>query len=554
MGNSFSTGGTGQLSYIPEFRRSKCSKVPAYADRRAWVLKELYKVKDLSEFPPQKYSAQDAEADIKACVGGYRLPSSWKVTSVKKMEDMKGQDLRAYALKKYHGYGPNEVTTRTLAILPYSKENAISDYKYYKKYGQPYFVVDKLQSTVRSRDGKISRAPGQKGTSLDYKYNVSQMNKKGKFAAKKKYDVTKYPLQTMKDGSVGRVIPCSVDPSMCTPGMTTFVSRNVSNVLKRAALVNAKSKKQELKIAQATHSRKIAAINKKIANAPPELKQRLQQQREGMQRNFRLKVAKAEQTGRIQVGNSKSAEWKKKRAEMGRQKQAKQQEQKMLKKKEEAERRAAAEKKRIEDDALRKIRQQKKQNHPSAQRKAKEVEDSAQWKAADTLKKQQSAQRKAKEAEDRRLSAQRKAKEAEDRRLSAQRKAKEAEDRRLSAQRKAADTLKKQQTAQRKAKEAEDRRLSAQRKAADTLKKQQSAQRKAKEAEARRLSAQRKADEIIRKQLARKASASAKKKQRLAPNLLTGSYKGPTTGSMKYLNSRYSPRYTSGKKTMPPFG
>ncbi|AGE56523.1 hypothetical protein ATCVNEJV2_111L [Acanthocystis turfacea Chlorella virus NE-JV-2] len=593
MGQTFSTGGTGTMTRVPEFRRSKCSKIPQYVDRRAWVLKELYKVKDINEFPPQKYSLADAEADIKACVGGYRLPSSWKVTSVKKVESMKGQDLRAYALKKYHGYGPNEVTTRTIALLPYSKEDAVTDYKYYKKYGQPYFIIDRLQSTVRSRDGKISRAPGQKGTSLNYKYDVAQMDKKGKFAAKKKYDVTQYPLQTMKDGSVGRVIPCSVDTSMCKQGMTTFVSRNVSNILKRAAQINAKSKKQNLRMAQTTHARKIAALNKKIASAPPELKQKLQKQRENMQRNFRLKVARTEQTGRIQIGNSKSAEWKQKRAELGRQKQLKKQAEILLKKKEEAERRAAAERKKIENNTLRKMRQQKK-NPPSpgtqaklsAQRKEadarklsaeraeaekrklsvirKEAERrklSAQQKEADARK--MSAQRK--DADARKLSAERKAKEAAARQLSAQRKANELLKTKMSAQRKEAEKLsaqrreneRKRLSAQRRAQETAARQLSAQRKANNLLKKQLSAQRKetarrqqrAREAEARHVSAQRKARNVQARQLSAKrmANASAKRRQapsRLMPNFVTGSY----SPSMPYSPIR------PGLKSVPPFG
>ncbi|ABT16226.1 hypothetical protein ATCV1_Z092L [Acanthocystis turfacea chlorella virus 1] len=605
MGQTFSTGGTGTMTRVPEFRRSKCSKIPQYVDRRAWVLKELYKVKDINEFPPQKYSLADAEADIKACVGGYRLPSSWKVTSVKKVESMKGQDLRAYALKKYHGYGPNEVTTRTIALLPYSKEDAVTDYKYYKKYGQPYFIIDRLQSTVRSRDGKISRAPGQKGTSLNYKYDVAQMDKKGKFAAKKKYDVTQYPLQTMKDGSVGRVIPCSVDPSMCKQGMTTFVSRNVSNILKRAAQINAKSKKQNLRMAQTTHARKIAALNKKIASAPPELKQKLQKQRENMQRNFRLKVARTEQTGRIQIGNSKSAEWKQKRAELGRQKQLKKQAEILLKKKEEAERRAAAERKKIENNALRKMRQQKK-NPPSpetqaklsAQRKEADARKmSAQQKEADARKmsaeRAEAEKRKLsvirKEAERRKLSAQRKEadarkmsaqqKEADARKLSAERKAKEAAARQLSAQRKANELLKtkmsaqrkeaeklsaqrrenerKRLSAQRRAQETAARQLSAQRKANNLLKKQLSAQRKetarrqqrAREAEARHVSAQRKARNVQARQLSakRRANASAKRRQapsRLMPNFVTGSY----SPSMPYSPIR------PGLKSVPPFG
>jgi hypothetical protein len=325
-----------------------------------WVLKELYKVKNINEFPPQKYSVTDAETDILACKHGERLPGSWKVVSTEKIESVKGGDLRRYALRKYHGYG-YDITQRVLDYLPYSKQDAVRDISYYKKYKMPYFIVDKLTSTVKSRDGKISRVPGQKGTSLDYKYNRSQMDKKGKFETKKKYDVKKYPLQSMKDGSVGRVIPCSVDPSQCTPGMTTFVSRDVGDILKRAAVVNAKSRKQQLQMLQTTHSKKIAALNKKIASAPPEVKARLQKQRQNMQLKFRLGTAKAEQTDRIKIQNSKSNDWKKKRAELGRQKQQQQLQEKTKKKQIEAERHAAAERKARENAALRSARKQKSQ-------------------------------------------------------------------------------------------------------------------------------------------------------------------------------------------------
>jgi hypothetical protein len=325
-----------------------------------WVLKELYKVKDINEFPPQKYTVTDAETDISACKLGQRLPGSWKVVSTKKLETVKGGDLRRYALRKFHGYG-YDITQRVLDYLPYSKEDASRDIQYFRKYKMPYFIVDKLTSTVKSRDGKISRVPGQKGTSLDYKYDRAQMDKKGKFEAKKKYDVKKYPLQSMKDGSVGRVIPCSVDPSQCMPGQSTFISRDVGDLLKRAAAVNAKSKKQTIRMLQTTHSKEIAALNKKIASAPPEVKARLQKQRQNTQLKFRLNTAKAEQTDRIQIKNSKSNDWKKKRAELGRQKQQQQQQEKMKKKQIEAERRAAAERKARENAALRASRKQKYQ-------------------------------------------------------------------------------------------------------------------------------------------------------------------------------------------------
>jgi len=383
MGNVGSTGGTGRSVRVMDISKSKCSRIPPYADRRVWVLKELYKIKNINEIPPQKNSAQHAEEDIKACIGGFRLPGSWKVVSTTKLEQEKGSDLRRYALRKYHGYG-YDIDDRTLSLLPYSKQNAARDVQYYKQYRMPYFIVDKLQSTVRSRDGKISRAPGQKGTSLNYKYNRAQMNKKGKFEAKKKYDVKKYPLQSMKDGSVGRVIPCSVDPSQCTPGQTTFISRDVGNILKRAAAVDAKSRKQQLKMLQTTHSKKIAALNKKIASAPPELKSRLQKQRQNMQLKFRLNTAKAEQTNRIKIQNSKSNEWKKKRAELGRQKQLKKQQEKMKQKQIEAERRAAAERKARENAALRAARKQKKMYGPKTpspkQQQAKQKKKSTPYK------------------------------------------------------------------------------------------------------------------------------------------------------------------------------
>ncbi|AGE57478.1 hypothetical protein PBCVNEJV4_733R [Paramecium bursaria Chlorella virus NE-JV-4] len=360
MGNTTSKG-TGGSVYVPAIRSGKCSKVPQYADRRAWALKELYGIKNLSEFPPQVYSLQDANDDISDCAQGYRLRHSYKVVSTQKLEQRLGKDPRIYSLRKYHGY--TDVPPRVLALLPYSKQNAVRDISYYKKYRTPYFTIDKLTSTVRSKDGKITRTPGQKGTQLDYKYNRTKINQKGKFSAGKKYDPRKYPLQSMKDGSVGRVIPCSVDPSQCTPGQTTFVSRDVSDVLKRAAMVNAKSKKQSLRALQTTHAKKIQALNKKIASAPPEVKARLQKQRQNMQLKFRLDTAKAEQAPRVQIASGKTNEWKKKRAELGRQKQQAKQTEQARKKREEAERRAAAERKAKENAAIRAQRAMKKQQN-----------------------------------------------------------------------------------------------------------------------------------------------------------------------------------------------
>jgi len=359
MGNTTSKG-TGGAVYVPALRSGKCSKVPPYADRRAWALKELYGIKNLNEFPPQKYSLQDANDDINDCIRGHRLRHSYKVVSTSKLEQRIGKDPRIYTLRKYHGY--TDVSPRVLAILPYSKEDAVRDISYYKQYRTPYFTIDKLTSTVRSKDGKITRTPGQKGTTLDYKYNRAKINQKGKFGAGKKYDPRKYPLQSMKNGSVGRVIPCSVDPSMCTPGQTTFISRDVSNALKRAAVVNAKSKKQSIRALQTTHAKKIQALNKKIASAPPEVKARLQKQRQNMQLKFRLNTAKAEQQPRVQIASGKSDEWKQKRAELGKQKQQQKQLEQARKKREEAERRAAAERKAKENAAIRAQRAARKQS------------------------------------------------------------------------------------------------------------------------------------------------------------------------------------------------
>jgi hypothetical protein len=193
------------------------------------------------------------------------------------------------------------------------------------------------------------------------------MSKNGKFeAGKKKYDVRKFPLQSMKDGSVGRVIPCSVDPSMCVPGQSTFISRDIGNVVKRAAMVNAKQRKQTLRYLQTSHAKKIAALNKKIASAPPEVKARLQKQRQNMQLKFRLNTAKAEQTNRIQIQSGKSKSWQQKRAELGKQKQAQKQQEIMKKKQEEMLKRQRAEQKAREDAALRQQRQQRRQNPPPA--------------------------------------------------------------------------------------------------------------------------------------------------------------------------------------------
>jgi hypothetical protein len=211
------------------------------------------------------------------------------------------------------------------------------------------------------------RQPGQKGTEVKYSYDRADMAKKGKFeAGKKKYDVRKFPLQSFKDGSVGRVIPCSAEPSMCTPGQQTFISRDVGNALKRAAMVNAKQRKQTIRFLQTSHAKKIQALNKKIASAPPEVKARLQKQRQNMQVKFRVNTAKAEQTNRIQIQSGKSKNWQQKRAELGKQKQAQAQMEKAKKRQEEMLRRQRAEQKARENAALRKQRQQRRQNPPPA--------------------------------------------------------------------------------------------------------------------------------------------------------------------------------------------
>lgn len=363
MGNGFSsTGGTGKSVRVSSWKSSKCSRIPQYADRRVWTLKNLYKVKDINEFSPQVYSAQDAEADIADCIAGVRLRHSYKVVSVKRLEAIRGKDLRRYALQKYHGY-PDLIDQRSIEILPYSKQDAATDVKYYKRYKQPYFIVDKVTSTVRSRDGKIYRQPGQKGTEVKYAYDRADMAKKGKFqTGKKKYDLRKFPLQSMKDGSVGRVIPCSMDPAMCVPGQTTFISRNVSNALKKAAMVNSKQRKQTTRFLQTSHAKKIQALDKKIASAPPEIRARLQKQRQNMQLKFRLNTAKAEQTNQIQIQSGKSKNWQQKRAEQGKQKQAQMQMEKAKKRQKEMLLRQRMEQKAREDVALRQQRAQRRQN------------------------------------------------------------------------------------------------------------------------------------------------------------------------------------------------
>lgn len=363
MGAGFSsTGGTGKSVRISDWSSSKCSKIPQYADRRIWVLKNLYKVKSIDEFPPQIYSAQDAEADVLDCIAGVRLRHSYKVVSVKRLEAIQGKDLRRYALQKYHGYG-GDIDPRAISILPYTKQNAAIDVRYYKKYRQPYFLVNKVTSIVRSRDGKVYRQPGQKGTEVKYSYDRADMAKKGKFeAGKKKYDVRRFPLQSFKDGSVGRLVPCSLDPGQCTPGQATFISRNVGNALKRAAAVNAKQRKQTTRFLQTSHAKKIQALNRKIASAPPEVRSRLQKQRQNMQVKFRLDTAKAEQTNRIQIQSGKSKNWQQKRAEQGKQKQAQMQMGKAKKRQEETLRRQRAEQKARENAALRQQRQQRLQN------------------------------------------------------------------------------------------------------------------------------------------------------------------------------------------------
>ena len=294
MGNTISaTGGTGKAVRVSDWASSKCSKIPQYADKRAWVLKKLYKVKHIDEFPPNVYSARDADEDIADCRAGVRMRHSYQVVSIKRLEAIKGKDLRRYALQKFHGY-PDLVDQRTIEMLPYSKQNAATDVRYYRRYKKPYFIIDRAAQTVRSRDGKIARQSGRKGTELKYTYNRANVAKKGKFeGGGRKYDVRKYPIQSMKDGSVGRVIPCSVDPIMCAPGQKFFISRDVADslkhTLKHVAVVNS-----TIRHLKTSHSRQLQALDKKIAKAPAGSKAKLQKQRRYLQAKFRANVARAE--------------------------------------------------------------------------------------------------------------------------------------------------------------------------------------------------------------------------------------------------------------------
>jgi len=320
MGNAFSaSGGTGKAVRVSDLASSKCSKIPQYADKRAWVLKKLYKVKHLDEFPPNVYSARDADEDIADCRAGVRMRHSYQVVSIKRLEAVKGKDLRKYALQKFHGY-PELIDQRTVEMLPYSKQNAATDVRYYRRYKKPYFIIDKATQTVRSRDGKIARQPGRKGTELKYTYNRANIAKKGKFeGGGRKYDVRKYPIQSMKDGSVGRVIPCSVDPVMCGRGQKFFISRDVADslkhTLKHVAVVNS-----TIRHLKASHAKNLHALDKKIAKAPAGLKAKLQKQRRYMQAKFKANVAKAK---RVEITHPKKPRGgRPTRAELDKKKQA----------------------------------------------------------------------------------------------------------------------------------------------------------------------------------------------------------------------------------------
>ena len=63
---------------ISKSQRKQCSKIPVYADRRGWVIYELYK-KDISKVPETMYSSNDAEDDIKDCIDGNPLRHQNKI-------------------------------------------------------------------------------------------------------------------------------------------------------------------------------------------------------------------------------------------------------------------------------------------------------------------------------------------------------------------------------------------------------------------------------------------------------------------------------------------
>lgn len=251
--------------------QGKCASKPEFVDSRGFALSTIYGVKDLSKFPPTVYTLQMAQDDIKACAAGRDLVHYDKIVRYDKI--VKSRDPREYALRKYHGYAPSDFPA-ALGLLPYTAKNAQVNIAHFQRTGKPYYKVVKATSTVIDPKRGSVRDWRHDGFDNKYSYDVydpaGQKQRIGRLGnkAKLRFDASKYPLQKTRKGQYVRMVPCSVMPGMCAPGMKEFpYSTGYEKLEVAQRQAEAKRQKDLRKRALATHSQKMSQLRRRLAAA-----------------------------------------------------------------------------------------------------------------------------------------------------------------------------------------------------------------------------------------------------------------------------------------------
>lgn len=255
------------------FTQSRCRNKPAYVDPRGFALKEIYKVRDLSRYPPTVYTLAMAQEDLRACAAGRDLPHHDKVVKYDKIAGWRGP--RVYALVKYHGYTEAEAAA-ALRLLPYSDKDAQVNISHFQRKGVPYYkVVKQAAMVIDSKRGSV-RDWRHKGFDDGYKYDVTDPTgakaRVGRLGGRvqNRVNVTKYPLKKLRSGQWAHMVPCALMPGMCGPGMKEFphlVSANQRRAQAGLQLAQLKQAKHAQRRALAEHSRKMAQLRRRLGAA-----------------------------------------------------------------------------------------------------------------------------------------------------------------------------------------------------------------------------------------------------------------------------------------------
>jgi hypothetical protein len=270
--------------------RRRCAAKPPYAEPRGFALTTVYGVPPglLNRYPPHVYDSRQAAEDIAACAAGRRPPHAARVV---RFDKIAGGDLRAYALKAYHGYTAADLRDpRTLQLLPYTDKDAQVDIAYFRRHRRPYYRVVKQTSQVLDPKRGTARDWRHHGYRNGYRYGLTETPAKrlgGR--VKRKFDASKYPRVR---GAGGRgwvhLVPCAELPAMCRPGDTVFpyAAEGESGAAEHAL---ARARKLRARQAQAAHSRRMQALAEKLRGLDPGSAQhaKVRAKRDALRRAFR---------------------------------------------------------------------------------------------------------------------------------------------------------------------------------------------------------------------------------------------------------------------------